>query len=294
MEKNDAELQEIVDGIRNGTVETSFPRNPIESPYKAMLDRIRRKSANRANIIQMPKPEDGIPCTECGSTGWVEVVEDGHRCMDHCPKCWEHRQVVRRLKASGINPADYERYTLTSFDQHRSAEAAKMMAMACKYLDAHYRGGPGFGVFGASGMGKTHICIAVCQALTQHFGEPHHYFSYRAEIPNLVKAARSYIQDYNVAMDRWKSADNLYIDDLFKLSGRVQDGHLVDIDREELRVVFDLINARYINHKTTIFSGEYSIKDISEIDMAMGSRIYQMITPYGLYVAGKNQRIGGK
>ena len=93
-------------------------------------------------------------------------------------------------------------------------------------------------------MGKTHICIAVCLALTQHFSEPHHYFSYRSEMPDLIKAARSYSQDYDVAMDLWKNADNLYVDDLFKLSGRVQDGHLVDIDREELRVVFDLINAR--------------------------------------------------
>lgn len=102
-------------------------------------------------------------------------------------------------------------------------------------------------------MGKTHICIAVCLALTQHFGESHHYFSYRAEIPALVKAARSYSADYDTAMEKWKTAENLYIDDLFKLSGRVQDGHLVDLDREELRVVFDLINARYVNHKTTIF-----------------------------------------
>ena len=293
MEKNDAELQEIVDNIKNGTVKTSFPRNPIESPYKAMLERIRRKSANRSNIIPMPKPEDGIQCSECGSTGWIEVVEDGHRCMTHCPKCWARRKVARMLKSSGINPEDYKRYNLKNFDRGRSPEAAKMADLALRYINEHERGGQGFGVFGGSGMGKTHICIAVCLALTQHFGEAHHYFSYRAEIPALVKAARSYSQDYDDAMARWKSADNLYIDDLFKLSGRVQDGHLVDLDREELRVVFDLINARYINHKTTIFSGEYSIKDISQIDMALGSRIYQMIEPYGLYVVGKNQRIGG-
>lgn len=291
MEKNDAEIQEIVDGIRNGTVKTSFPRNPIESPYKAMLDRIRKKAAGRSNIIPMTQPEDGIQCDECGSTGWVEVVEDGHRCMTHCPKCWARRKVARMLRATGINPEDYKRYSLRSFDRDRSPEAAKMANLALRYLNEHTKGGPGFGVFGASGMGKTHICIAVCLALTQHFGEPHHYFSYRAEIPDLIKATRSYSQDYDNAMDRWKNADNLYIDDLFKLSGRVQDGHLGDIDREELRVVFDLINARYVNHKTTIFSGEYSIKDISQIDMALGSRIYQMIEPYGLYVSGKNQRI---
>lgn len=265
-----------------------------KSEYHEMLDRIRQKAAGRSDIIPMPQPENGIQCDECGSTGWVEVVEDGHRCMAHCPKCWARRKVARMLRATGINPEDYKRYSLRSFDRGRSPEAAKMANLALRYLNEHTKGGPGFGVFGASGMGKTHICIAVCLALTQHFGEPHHYFSYRAEIPDLIKAARSYSQDYDNAMDRWKNADNLYIDDLFKLSGRVQDGHLVDIDREELRVVFDLINARYVNHKTTIFSGEYSIKDISQIDMALGSRIYQMIEPYGLYVAGKNQRIGGK
>lgn len=265
-----------------------------KSEYHEMLDRIRQKAAGRSNIIPMPQPEDGIQCSECGSTGWIEVVEDGHRCMTHCPKCWARRQVARRLKASGINPADYERYTLFTFNQHRSPNANKMMAMACKYLDNHERGGQGFGVFGASGMGKTHICIAVCQELTKKFGEPHYYFSYRTEIPDLVKAARSYDEDYDRTMAKWKTCENLYIDDLFKLSGKAQDGHLVDLDREELRVVFDLINARYVNRKTTIFSGEYSIKDISQIDMALGSRIYQMIEPYGLYVAGKNQRIGGK
>lgn len=263
----------------------------VKNDYHEMLDRIRQKAAGRSNIIPMPKPEDGIQCSACGSTGWIEVVEDGHRCMTQCPKCWARRKVARMLKSSGINPDDYKRYNLRSFDRGRSPEAAKMADMALRYINEHERGGQGFGVFGGSGMGKTHICIAVCLALTQHFGEAHHYFSYRAEIPALVKAARSYSQDYDDAMDRWKSADNLYIDDLFKLSGRVQDGHLVDIDREELRVVFDLINARYVNHKTTIFSGEYSIKDISQIDMALGSRIYQMIEPFGLYVSGKNQRI---
>ena len=265
-----------------------------KSDYHEMLDRIRQKAAGRSNIIPMPKPKDGIQCSECGNTGWIEVVENGHRCMTHCPKCWARRKVARMLKSSGINPDDYKRYNLRSFDRGRSPEAAKMADLALRYINEHERGGQGFGIFGGSGMGKTHICIAVCLALTQHFGEPHHYFSDRAEIPALVKAARSYSQDYDTAMERWKAAENLYIDDLFKLSGRVQDGHLVDLDREELRVVFDLINARYVNHKTTIFSGEYSIKDISQIDMALGSRIYQMIEPYGLYVAGKNQRIGGK
>ena len=74
----------------------------------------------------------------------------------------------------------------------------------------------------------------------------------------------------------------------------MKDGKLLDIEREELRLMFDLINARYINHLTTIFSSEFPIKDITAIDAALGSRIYEMINPYGLYVTGRNQRIGGK
>ena len=266
-----------------------------DDDFHAMLERIRQKAANRKNVVALPTPpEDGIICKRCGNTGWIEVNHDGHCYMDHCPDCYEKRQVARRLKASGVNPEDYRRYTLESFDGKRSPAAAKMLNMARQYLENHTKNGPGFGVFGGSGMGKTHICIGVCQELTRRYSEPHFYFSYRSEVPELLKAARSYKTDYDSALEKWKTVPNLYIDDLFKLAGPVKDGKLLDIEREELRLMFDLINARYINHLTTIFSSEFPIKDITAIDAALGSRIYEMINPYGLYVTGRNQRIGGK
>lgn len=238
--------------------------------------------------------KDGINCQRCGNTGWVAVTEEnGTTAMAHCPDCWERRQVVHRLRNSGISPKDYERYTLASFDASRSEIAGKMKAMAEVWLKGHAPGGTGFGLFGRSGMGKTHICIAACQELTRRFGEPHFYFSYRAEITNLVKASRSYSADYDVAMKTWKTCQNLYIDDLFKFSGRVENGKLVDIDRDELKVVFDLINARYLNHLTTIFSSEYSVGNLARIDEALGSRIYEMVNPYALRVEGQNQRLAG-
>ena len=238
--------------------------------------------------------KDGINCTRCGNSGWVPVEkENGTVAMAYCPDCWERRQIARRLKQSGISPQDYERYTLDSFDEKRSPVAGKMKALAVQYLHEHKPGGPGFGLCGKSGMGKTHICIAVCQELTKHFHEPHYYFSYRAEVPKLVKASRSYSTDYDAAMHKWKTCQNLYIDDLFKFSGKVQEGKLVDIDREELKVVFDLINARYLNHLTTLFSSEYMVKDMTDIDEALGSRIYEMVNPYAVLVKGQNQRLAG-
>lgn len=248
--------------------------------------------------VVTPEPEkpakDGIDCQRCGNTGWVAITrDDGTVAMAHCPDCFERRQVAHRLRTSGISPKDYERYTLVSFDERRSETAKRMKDMAEAWLKGHTPGGTGFGLFGRSGMGKTHICIAVCQELTRRFGEPHFYFSYRAEIPSLVKASRSYSDDYDAAMRKWKTCQNLYIDDLFKFSGRVESGKLVAINRDELKVVFDLINARYLNHLTTIFSNEYSVGNLARIDEALGSRIYEMVNPYALRVDGQNQRLAG-
>nr|DAM28008.1 MAG TPA: replicative helicase [Caudoviricetes sp.] len=266
-----------------------------DDDFRAMLERIRQKAAQHKNVVVLPlPPEDGIICPRCHNTGWIEVNKNGRTYMAHCSECYEQRQVNRRLKQSGISPEDYKRYTLENFDGSRSQTASRMLNMAKDYLRCHKKNGPGFGIFGGSGLGKTHICIAVCQGLTRQYGEPHYYFSYRSEAPELLKAATSYRDDYDTAMNKWKSVPNLYIDDLFKLAGTVKDGHLADVDREELRLMFDLINARYINHLTTIFSSEFPIKDITAIDAALGSRIYEMINPYGLYVTGRNQRIGGK
>ena len=66
------------------------------------------------------------------------------------------------------------------------------------------------------------------------------------------------------------------------------------MDRNELQVVFDLVNARYLNHVTTIFSSEYSLQDITNVDEAIGSRIYEMTYPYIIQVNGENQRLRRK
>lgn len=264
------------------------------SRIKAKIERARAMADTREKVIpEFATPPDGIQCTRCGNTGWIyQVSNDGYESVTACPDCYERRQVVRRLKHSGISPRDYARFTLASFDPGKTADSAKMLAIARKYLAEHTDGGPGFGVFGSSGMGKTHICIAVCQELTRRYREPHYYFSYRSIMPGLVKASKSFQGDYEAAMQKWETCQNLYIDDVFKFSGK-QVGDRLVMDQDELRVFFDLINARYLNHKTTLFSSEYTVNDIAAIDGALGSRMYDMVKPYGLAVSGPNQRLVG-
>lgn len=262
----------------------------MEDYLEAILARVKEKAEGAAPTQDKKKDQDGITCKTCGGEGWVESVKDGHITMLPCPDCYERRQLVRRLRASGINPEDYSRYSLATFDGKRSTQAGRMLDMAKRFLDEHNPGGPGFGLFGASGTGKTHLCIAVCQKLTRRFHEPHFYFAYRSEVPDLLKAARSYTDDYESAMYKWKTCKNLYVDDLFKLSGKVEAGGLLSVDREELRLMYDLVNARYVNHLTTIFSSEYTVNDMTKIDAALGSRIYDMVKPYGMSLQGRNER----
>lgn len=261
------------------------------------IDHLRSLSKERGSGIEyMPAaaiPSDGIQCECCGNTGYVHTgSDDGYETVMPCPHCHEQRMTARRLKQSGVSPEDYARYTLASF-RGMDDLSSRMKDLAVEYLDNRKRG-QGFGLFGSSGSGKTHLCIAVCQEMTQRDHEPHYYFSYRSEMPELTKSLKNYADKYDDAIKRWKTLPNLYIDDLFKLSGRLDGtGRLIGIDQTDLQVMFDIINARYLNHLTTLFSSEYSVRDMSAVDAALGSRIFEMVRPYALKVEGENKRLLG-
>lgn len=259
--------------------------------YERTLAAIRKRGPVPDTEPDQP-PENGIACSRCGNTGvLIRTDEYGNSTAVPCPDCHAKRVVAMHLKHSGISAQDYERYSLARFDPNRSKVAGRMKAMAVKYIDEYKPDGPGFAMFGQSGSGKTHICIAVCQELTKRYRVPHYYFSYVSEMPQLLKAQRSYQQDYDDAMDKWRHCENLYIDDLFKLAGPVQNDRLLDIDRNELKIIFDIINTRRLNRLPTIFSSEFSVDNLLDIDEALGSRIYEMVRPYGLYSVGGNERL---
>lgn len=264
-------------------------------PYlKEVLERIKQKGESRQPVPDKP-PEDGIDCPTCHGTGYVKHTDaDGHESVSHCPDCYGKRIVHRYLAASGISQEDYDRYLMDNFDPKKSTMAAAMYNLAGDYLADFQSTKKGFGIFGASGMGKTHICIAVCKEITERYHEPHFYFQYRTVMPTLIKAAKGFSTDYDAEMGKWKTRPNLYIDDLFKLAGTVVDGHLIDINSDDLKIMFDLINARYVNGLRTIFSSEYTVHDITAIDEALGSRIYEMIAPYAMSVQGGNERFRGR
>ena len=221
-------------------------------------------------------------CKVCGGSGYRLEVIDGYETFLECA-CIQPQRIRRYLYNSGIRYGEYEKKSLNTFRED-TEEARRMKAIAKQFLADGKATGMGF--FGKPGTGKTHICIAACQEYTRKQCLPHHYFSYRREIQRL-KAVYYEAEPYGRLMERWQTCQMLYMDDLLKFAQDARGGFL----GQELQILYDIINARYINRVKTIFSSEYTVSELCEIDSALGSRIYEMISPYGMKCEGKNRRI---
>ena len=229
--------------------------------------------------FEQPKTE--YKCEKCKDSGFIFFVDEKGNNMARECECRQRRITEARLRQSGISLEEFERKSLNTF-RDDTPEAKRMKEMAIKYLGDE--NALGIGYFGKSGTGKTHICIAICQELINR-GLKSRYFSYRADMQKLLK---SYYQaEYWEQIQEYTDVDVLYIDDLLKFAKSTRG----DILESELRVVYDVVNTRYINHKRTIFSSEYSVGEIIGIDEALGSRIYSMVNPYGMKCEGENRRI---
>lgn len=222
---------------------------------------------------------DGIDCPICHNRCYVFVKEEGHTVAKPCI-CQKKRRQAFILRRSGISQHDYERYTLKSFYVD-TPERTNMKQAAVCFIKKYYEGA-GIGYFGHSGTGKTHICIAICQAIQRE----HYYFQYRREIQLIKNCMYRNDEKYRSMMDQWENCPILYMDDLFKgawINGKIQ--------QQDVQVIFEIVNSRYMKKLSTIVSSEQSLSEILSADEAIGSRLYEMLSPYIIEISGANYRI---
>lgn len=222
-------------------------------------------------------------CRKCKDIGGFFVWDqDGYQSFKEC-ECQVSRRIAEMLKNSGVSPEMYEKFTLDSFKEDTKTAAA-MKKMALEFLTD--KNATGIGYFGRSGTGKTHICIAICNELTRGEQKQHRYFQYNVEMRRL-KAAKYDNEEFYRIISSFENAPVLYVDDLFKSA---MNPATKSLGGEDLSIMFGLINLRYINRLRTIISSEYTVEEISRQDEALGSRLYEMIAPYGMECDGPNRR----
>ncbi len=212
-------------------------------------------------------------CPKCKNKGYVAVVENDAMAMQYCT-CKGIRLSKRLLAQSGIN----EDYKLTTY---RATEdwQKRILAKAKDYL-AHPNGWLYMG--GQVGSGKSHVCTAIVRELIE-FGKEARYMMWRDDSTKL-KASVNRPEEYAELIEPLKNVGVLYIDDFWKTTTGAP-------TTADVNLAFEILNARY-NRKglITIISSEYHLNELTEIDEAVGSRIYERAKGNRLDIAREKTR----
>lgn len=217
----------------------------------------------------------GYDCPDCLNRGYFHRVDDqGRRYLEEC-RCMVIRRNRERIQKSGLSDM-LMRYTLDEW-QSREPWQRKAAEMVRRYAD-NPEGW--FMASGTPGVGKTHLCTALCGLLMER-GVDVRYMLWR-DVSTRAKAAVNDEDSYRDIVEPLKRVRCLYIDDLFK-TGKGQQPTTGDVN-----LAFEILNSRYNDSKKiTIISTERDVEELLSIDEAVGSRIYERSKKFYLPLAGK-------
>lgn len=238
---------------------------------------------------------DGYDCKQCKNRGnFAKPMQSGTIWVEQLVpcSCMPTRNTILKLKKSGlkniITDYKFDKYIVTEEWQRAIKESAMNYA---KNPDNSW-----FFLGGASGCGKTHLCTAIAGCFLRA-GKNVRYMLWRDDITKLKNCITD-ADTYDDLMQSYKTAEVLYIDDLFK-NGKGADGKVSQPTTSDINIAFELLNYRYNNkHLVTIISSERLITDLIEIDEATAGRIAEMSFDKGYCIninpdKKKNYRIRG-
>lgn len=220
----------------------------------------RVKFENEALIKDKGKLK-GYDCKLCNNHGFTMVEHNGAIYARAC-KCIDIRNNLHRIRQSGLEPL-FNKCTFDSFETKKAWQKdAKNLAM--KYCKDD--GNKWFFIGGTSGIGKTHICTAICNELINK--KSIRYLAWRKEM-NFIKSNMNNGEVYQEWMDNWINCDVLYIDDFLKDTRN-------ENTKFETNVAWEIINERYFNpEKIVIMSTELTEQNLLDVDASLLGRIHE-------------------
>ena len=215
--------------------------------------------------------QDGYNCPICKNKGDMMLVEirDGwpRPRVIGC-KCMAMRYTIARMNRSGlrniITDCTFEKYE--ELEPWQSSVKKRAMEYARDLSGWFFMGGQ-------SGAGKSHLCTAICRAALLR-GDMLQYMLWvddAAKLKGIVNDGAEYVRE----VDRFKKAQFLYIDDLFKVQND-QGQNRQKPTPADVRLAFEIINYRVVSKLPTIISSEFTIAELVDIDQATAGRIAEM------------------
>jgi DNA replication protein DnaC len=214
-------------------------------------------------------------CELCNGSGWVteQAGFNARPCV-----CQRDQRKQQRIAAAAIPPR-YIHCTLGTFSDRSSIALKKALRTAREFADCWPSYDRGLLITGGSGVGKTHLAVAVLLDIIETGKPGTLLFSNFQDLIQAIHASFSSDEapSKSEVLRPLIEADLLVMDEL----GSQTPSNFV---RE---ILYYLINSRYNNQKPTIFTTNYtdSPADPKEstleqrIGTALRSRLYEMTEP---------------
>lgn len=218
-------------------------------------------------INNTPGDLTGHDCPKCLNRGSITIPRDDGSIFTRECDCMKIRRCVWEMEKSGLKNIIREK----TFEIFAATESWQK-AIKAGAIDYANKLEGWLLLCGQSGSGKTHLCTAVCRQRLL-WGDEVRYMPWRDKVAELKTLSLDNERRAEI-INSYKTAEILYIDDLYKV-GRAVDGSS-NPTGADIGLAFEIINYRYINHLPTIISTEKTPQELVEIDEATGSRIIEM------------------
>ncbi len=216
-------------------------------------------------------------CDKCKNSGFIAVQQGEYEVAREC-ECRQIKINADNILRSGLTEV-IDTLTFGSFiskDQWQKSlkDGAVKYAQLILKREKNW-----FMVCGVVGCGKTHIATAIMRELLFR-GIKAAYFEWR-ELARILKARQFDIEEYDHLIETLANYKVLYIDDFLK-------GAVTEADKT---VAYDIINTRYRLNLPVIITSEKTHAEISTLDDAVASRIYQKTKDFYFEVSGEGKNM---
>lgn len=236
-----------------------------------------------------------VICEKCGDSGTVlKTDEEGRLFLLPCDcDAMKRARYRKMLKESGLERV----VEVMTFDTWQAEEPWQNKArQTAQQWTAEIVAGKRPWLFfgGAVGSGKTHLCTAACGKLMEA-GFAVHYMLW-PEISRQLKACVNDAEEFQLLVSPLKRTPVLYIDDLFKTKRSDTNAVRDVVTPADVRVAFEIIDARVRMNRPTIISTEWMLDELVEADEGTFSRVNCMSEGYQVQIGrdkGRNWRMKG-
>lgn len=248
-----------------------------------------------------------IYCKKCSTARQVKVnIFDNERIVRCICKCQKEeteleerkrKEIEEQIKIAKLMDSSLlgERYRTITFETTETGhnDSFDQVMVRCKnYCNvSEVVKEKGFGIYlyGGSGTGKTHLTACMANELIKKHNQV--LFTNFFEIGKIIKSTFNGRGNEIEQINKIASVDFLFIDDIGteRVLNRGEDTWMQE-------KIFEIINKRYNNKKPTIFTSNYSIKELIE-DRGMMTKTVDRIVEMSNLIAkveGNSYRITGR